>query len=125
MDLQLSGKTALVTGASSVGIGRVIAGGLAEEGVRVAITARRAHLLEEVAQQIKSRGLIEPVVLPADLYQPDAPAQLARADPDGKQRMNAEGALPVGNTPEQFAAYMRSEAEKWAKVVKQSGATAE
>ena len=79
MDLRLSGRTALVTGASSVGIGRVIASGLAEEGVQVAISARRTHLLDEVAQQIKSRGLPEPVVLPADLYQPDAPAQLARA----------------------------------------------
>ncbi|HYC45829.1 MAG TPA: SDR family oxidoreductase [Burkholderiales bacterium] len=79
MDLQLSGKTALVTGASSVGIGRVIAHGLAEEGVRVAISARRAHLLEEVALEIKDKGLIEPVVLPADLYEPGAPVQLARA----------------------------------------------
>src|SRR5215217_1374835 len=79
MDLQLSGKTALVTGASSVGIGRVIARGLAEEGVRVAITARRAHLLEEVAQEIKSAGLIEPAVLPADLYEADAAVKLTAA----------------------------------------------
>ncbi|HEX6003929.1 MAG TPA: SDR family oxidoreductase [Burkholderiales bacterium] len=79
MDLKLSGKTALVTGASSVGIGRVIAMGLAEEGVRVAITSRRAHLLEEVAQQIRSRNHPDPVVLPVDLYEPGAPEQLARA----------------------------------------------
>ena len=79
MDLQLAGKTALVTGASSVGIGRVIAAVLAEEGVRVAISARRKPLLEEVAQQIASRGGPEPVVLPADLYEPGAPVELARA----------------------------------------------
>jgi 3-oxoacyl-[acyl-carrier protein] reductase len=78
MDLRLSGKTALVTGASSVGIGRVIALGLAEEGVRVAITARRTPLLEEVAQQIRSKGCPEPVVLPADLYEAGAAQQLAR-----------------------------------------------
>jgi 5,10-methylene-tetrahydrofolate dehydrogenase/methenyl tetrahydrofolate cyclohydrolase len=40
VDLQLVGKTALVTGASQ-GIGRAIAKGLAAEGVLVAIAARR------------------------------------------------------------------------------------
>jgi 3-oxoacyl-[acyl-carrier protein] reductase len=39
MDLQLTGKTALVTGASQ-GIGRAISKGLAQEGVHVAIVAR-------------------------------------------------------------------------------------
>jgi tripartite-type tricarboxylate transporter receptor subunit TctC len=42
-----------------------------------------------------------------------------------KERMGADGATPVGNTPEQFAAYIRSEMEKYAKVIKASGATAE
>ena len=46
MDLQLSGKTALVTGASA-GIGRGIAIALAAEGVRLAVTARRRDRLEE------------------------------------------------------------------------------
>lgn len=79
MDLRLSGKTALVTGASSIGIGRTIAIGLAEEGARVAVTSRRAHLLEQLAQQIRARGLAEPVVLPVDLYQSEAAEHLARA----------------------------------------------
>jgi tripartite-type tricarboxylate transporter receptor subunit TctC len=33
-----------------------------------------------------------------------------------------EGAEPVGSTPEQFAAFIRTEVEKWAKAVKQAGA---
>ena len=43
MDLQLTGKVAFITGASK-GIGRAIALGLAEEGVRIALLARTLPL---------------------------------------------------------------------------------
>lgn len=42
--------------------------------------------------------------------------------PEVKQRIEAEGATPVGNTPAEFAAFFRNEAEKWADVAKRSGA---
>jgi len=35
-----------------------------------------------------------------------------------QQKLASEGALVVGNTPAEFAAYMRSETEKWSRVVK-------
>jgi tripartite-type tricarboxylate transporter receptor subunit TctC len=42
--------------------------------------------------------------------------------PEGKDKLLEQGALPAGGTPEQFTAYIKSETEKWAKVVKASGA---
>lgn len=76
MDLQLSGKTALVTGASQ-GIGRAIALGLAREGVAVAIAARRKPLLDQLARDIKEAEGRPPVIVEADLYNPETPARLA------------------------------------------------
>jgi len=46
----------------------------------------------------------------------------ALAAPDIRETMLKLGAEPVGNTPEQFAAYIGSEAQKYAKVIKASGA---
>lgn len=77
MDLQLSGKTALVTGASTHGCGQAIAAALAREGVAVAVTARRAEPLHAFAAKMKAAGCIEPVVLPADLYDAATPQWLA------------------------------------------------
>jgi tripartite-type tricarboxylate transporter receptor subunit TctC len=40
---------------------------------------------------------------------------------DVKQHLSGEGAEIVASTPEQFAAYLRSETEKWARVIKAAG----
>jgi len=45
--------------------------------------------------------------------------------PDLKEQLAASGAVVVGNTPEQFAAWNRDEIAKWAKAVHVSGAKVE
>ncbi|MGH6968221.1 MAG: SDR family NAD(P)-dependent oxidoreductase [Stellaceae bacterium] len=75
MDLQLKGRGALVTGAS-MGIGRAIAVALAAEGARLAIVARRKDLLEQVAAGIEKAGGSRPVIVVADVMQPDSPRRI-------------------------------------------------
>ena len=42
-------------------------------------------------------------------------------DPEVRKRIEAEGATPSGNSPSEFAAFFRVEAEKWADVARRSG----
>jgi tripartite-type tricarboxylate transporter receptor subunit TctC len=44
------------------------------------------------------------------------------AMPEMRERFAAQGAVPVGDTPAQFTAFIKSEIDKWTQVVKFSGA---
>ena len=66
MDLQLAGRTALISGASA-GIGRVTTTLLAREGVRAIVVARRAEELEKLAAEVVTEGGPEPMVIVDDL----------------------------------------------------------
>lgn len=55
MDLGLEGKVAWVLGASG-GLGRATAHSLADEGARVAVSARRAELLDEFVTEVSGNG---------------------------------------------------------------------
>jgi short-subunit dehydrogenase len=70
--MNLGGRTALVTGASG-GLGQAIARGLAARGARVVLTARRAEVLEPLAEELGGRAL------PCDLSDRDAVAGLVDA----------------------------------------------
>jgi 3-oxoacyl-[acyl-carrier protein] reductase len=82
MDLGISGKTAIVTGAS-IGIGRGIAVALAAEGVKLALVARRKNLLEEVSVEITQKGGTKPVLIEQDLMEEDAAQRISKAALDG------------------------------------------
>ncbi len=68
-------------------------------------------------------GVLTQAAVPRDIVMKlhaDIVKVLARADV--KDRLAADGAEPVANTPEQFAAHIKAEIARWAPVVKASGA---
>jgi len=82
MDLGLKGRAALITGASK-GIGKAIALGLAEEGVRVALLARTETALQDAADEIRTATGTTVLALPTDIRDAAAVAasvQRARAE---------------------------------------------
>ena len=71
-------------------------------------------------------GLHAPVSTPRDIVNKlHAETLRALAVPELRNRMQPEGAEFIGDTPEQFAAYIRGEIEKWGRAVKLSGAKAD
>ncbi len=68
-------------------------------------------------------GIVAPAATPRDLlHRISADIAGAVKSSDLTERMKQQGMEPVGSTPEQFDALIRSEIDKWAKVVKISGA---
>lgn len=68
---RLDGKVAVVTGASS-GIGKRVALGFAQAGAKVALVARGAAKLEEVARELQAATKARVLAVPCDVTRPEA-----------------------------------------------------
>ena len=68
-------------------------------------------------------GLLAPAGTPPDIVNRiQQEASKALGTPAMKEKLLAQGAIPSGNTPAQFTAFINAEHKKWAQVVKASGA---
>jgi tripartite-type tricarboxylate transporter receptor subunit TctC len=67
-------------------------------------------------------GLLAPAKTPpAVVAKISAAVQKAIRMPDVAEKFKAQGATPVGDSSEQFAAYLKSDIEKWRAVVQKAG----
>ena len=95
MDLQLTGKRALVTGGSK-GIGRASAEILAEEGCDIILVARDPAALEEAATTVRARRQVRVEIIAADLSRQTEVERVAAAVGEIDILVNNAGAIPPG-----------------------------
>ena len=68
------------------------------------------------------QGILAPAKTPPEIVNRlNAEVTKALASPEVREKLQAQGAELLGSTPEQYAAYLKSEVERWSKVVKASG----
>ncbi len=107
MDLELSGRSIIVTGASR-GIGRSIAEGFAAEGARLTIVARTADAIEQTAADIRSAYPgVDVQALAADVTAPADASAIVQAAVDAYGGIdvlvnNAGGSVREGNREQRW-----------------------
>jgi len=95
MDLQLAGRTALITGASK-GIGLAVAQAFAAEGVNLILAARSKDQLEKNAADLKEQYKVKVDIMPLDLSDQASRDKLVAAHADVDILINNAGAIPGG-----------------------------
>ena len=96
MDLKLTGRTALITGASK-GIGLGIAKWFAGEGVNLGLVARSRDRLDEAAGDVRKSAQVDVRALAADLSDAAARRLVFEAFADVDILINNAGAIPGGS----------------------------
>jgi NAD(P)-dependent dehydrogenase (short-subunit alcohol dehydrogenase family) len=96
VDLELRGKTALITGGSK-GIGRATAMTLAEEGANVILVSRDATVLGATADEVRRRSQVSVRTIAADLSQQSEVERVAGEVSDLDILINNAGAIPSGS----------------------------
>jgi NAD(P)-dependent dehydrogenase (short-subunit alcohol dehydrogenase family) len=95
LDLQLAGKSALITGASK-GIGRATALTMAAEGCSLHLAARSGKELEQLQQDIRAQHRVQVDLHPGDLSSTQSMIALAQAVGDVDILINNAGDIPAG-----------------------------
>lgn len=95
MELELSDRKALITGASK-GIGRAVAEALAAEGCDLTLVSRTMSDLEEVKSGIEGKYSVEVAVEAIDLSESGVADRLAEKYRDTDLLVNNAGAIPGG-----------------------------
>ena len=96
MDLQLTGKTALITGGSK-GLGRGTAEALAAEGCHLHLAARTEETLEKARTELMADHGVNVNNHPTDLSTGDAAQELAKKTRGIDILINCAGAIKAGN----------------------------
>jgi tripartite-type tricarboxylate transporter receptor subunit TctC len=129
----ISGETETYFDQTSTSVGHVRAGRIR---VLAVTTDKRWPLLPDMPtfkeagidgfEVMNVTGFVGPAGMPQSVVNRLNEATLkALQDPKVKERFNAIGAVVVGSTPAQFGAFIKEDLERWAKVVKATGASAE
>lgn len=116
--------TNMITGTQQLNAGRVHA-----YGVTSATRSKIAPKIPTIAEQgvtgyeaVQWYGLMAPAGTSKDIVAKlHKGVVFALQDAGVRERFHASGADPVGNSPEEFSALVRSEVSKWAKVVQAAG----
>jgi tripartite-type tricarboxylate transporter receptor subunit TctC len=124
----MAGQVPLIFGGITASISLIRGGKL--KGIAVT-GATRAKALPEIAAIAETLpgfdiqawyGFLAPAGTPRDIVRKiNADTLTVIHRPDFLERLAKDGIEPVGNTPEEFAAQIRSDLERWARVVKTAG----